>query len=219
MNVLVFSDTHLEKTFDEHKFHFLQKIIQKSDVVIINGDLWEGYIDTFEQFIYSPWRHLFPHLKKKQSVYIYGNHDKKWYLDKRVGLFSKIQTERYILKIKHNSYIFEHGHRFSFSIDKIITQKKMLGVLVPLSTRTQRIIIRKFGSKKIKQLFGSLNAGIKQNMLPTLRKNEIFVCGHTHVAEFDLKNRFVNLGTIQHGLGQYLTIHNDIIQLHEEWYL
>ena len=41
---------------------------------------------------------------------------------------------------------------------------------------------------------------------------EYFVMGHTHVAEFDEKNKYINLGRTHHGDFTYITIHNNIVE-------
>ncbi|KKP50689.1 MAG: hypothetical protein UR42_C0024G0015, partial [Candidatus Roizmanbacteria bacterium GW2011_GWA2_33_33] len=50
MNILVFSDTHLYLPFDGKKFNFLKKIISDSDQVIINGDFFDDYMISFDEF-------------------------------------------------------------------------------------------------------------------------------------------------------------------------
>ena len=108
-NILVFSDTHLYLPFDQKKFNFLKKIISESDRVIINGDFFDGYMIKFSKFIDSPWNQLFPLLKNKKTVYIFGNHDKKEFSDKRLSLFSDSQVSNYQLPTTHYNLIFTHG--------------------------------------------------------------------------------------------------------------
>ena len=99
MNILVFSDTHLYLPFDGKKFNFLKKIISDSDQVIINGDFFDDYMISFDEFIKSPWNQLFPLLKKKKAIYIFGNHDQEKFSDKRTEQFSDSQKIRYKLII------------------------------------------------------------------------------------------------------------------------
>src|SRR3990167_5228492 len=87
MKVLVFSDSHLDHNFEPKKLSYLKKLVRSVDQVIINGDFWEGYSITFDQFLSSKWNELFPLLKAKKAVYIFGNHDKKVLADKRMRLF------------------------------------------------------------------------------------------------------------------------------------
>ncbi|MBI3955332.1 metallophosphoesterase, partial [Candidatus Gottesmanbacteria bacterium] len=76
MHTIIISDLHLTRRFEKRKFNFLKKIIERSDQVVINGDLWDYYFSSFSQFVRSPWRQLFPLLKEKKTVYLYGNHDR-----------------------------------------------------------------------------------------------------------------------------------------------
>jgi predicted MPP superfamily phosphohydrolase len=88
MQTLIFSDTHLTKGFNRKKYEFLREIIEPVDRVIINGDFWDGYLTSFDKFVNSEWQKLFPLLKEKQTIYLYGNHDKTKWCDSRVNLFS-----------------------------------------------------------------------------------------------------------------------------------
>ena len=110
MKTLVISDTHLDTTFDEKKYAFLRSIIERADRVILNGDFWEGITISFDDFIKSEWKSLFPLLKQKQTIYLYGNHDRKEYNDERVQLFSAAQGDSHILKEENTTYHIQHGH-------------------------------------------------------------------------------------------------------------
>jgi len=118
MKHLIFSDSHLTDRFEEDKFKFLYRIISQSGRVIINGDFWDGYLTSFDKFIKSPWKKLFPLLLKKKTIYIYGNHDSPDLSDQRVNLFSIKQTEKYfivsgeiLLRIEHGQNIFKIGDK------------------------------------------------------------------------------------------------------------
>lgn len=202
MKVLVFSDTHLSSKFEEKKYHFLTSIIRESDRVIINGDFWEGYTTSFQQFIDSPWRNLFSLLKLKKTVYLHGNHDKSDYVDKNCYLFSDIQTTRYTLTINNITYIFEHGNRLmSFGDENEACSSKR----VKLTDTVEKTLIRMLGDRYQKFL-KKYNKIIKKKLQLELDHGEYYVCGHTHSAEIDEENKFINTGLIKHGLGQYLLI-------------
>ena len=51
-----------------------------------------------------------------------------------------------------------------------------------------------------------------------MKENEILIVGHTHAAEFNLKERFVNTGMVKWGIGQYMIIEDGRMTPHEEWY-
>src|SRR3989338_7398847 len=111
MNILVISDTHLSLHFEEKKFRLLESLIKKHDQVIINGDFWEGFVISYDKFILSPWRNLFPILKMKNAIYIFGNHDLQEFGNGLFDAFSVSHTNDYRVKVNGHSFIFEHGHR------------------------------------------------------------------------------------------------------------
>ncbi|QQG44528.1 MAG: metallophosphoesterase family protein [Candidatus Roizmanbacteria bacterium] len=216
--VLVLSDTHLSDKFDEKKFHYLSAKIKQANQVILNGDFWDGFITTFDKFINSYWNHLFPLLKSRKTVYVYGNHDKKDFSDERVNLFCNIATEKYELKSGKIKFIFEHGNRLCHLFDESLGIRRMHGALVYAYEPFHRQIIRRFNKKLMRFVFERYNKKIKKKLKKELKPNEVFICGHTHYAEIDLKNNFANSGVNHHGLGQNLWIENGKITFEEEWY-
>jgi len=114
MQTLVFSDTHFSKKFNKRQFNALVKQISYADRVVINGDFWEALDITFDDFINSEWNKLFPFLKQKQTVYVYGNHDDPYFSDDRVYQFCDRAVKEYLLETPSNKYLFRHGHQFLF---------------------------------------------------------------------------------------------------------
>lgn len=216
MKTLIFSDTHLRIDFEDKKYIFLRKIISHADRVIINGDFWEGNGILFESFLNSSWNKLFPLLKQKNCVYIYGNHDDKTLSDNRVKRFSIHQTSRYIMKIKDRELVIEHGDLYCPFPDINIPVSS--NILQFLFDQWERWMLFFFGSSYQKIFFQRFNNKIKQSIQNKLTKNQLYVCGHTHCAEIDYKHRFINTGIIRHGFAQYLMIENEIITLKEERY-
>ena len=216
--MLVFSDTHLGPLFDEKKLRFLTNLIEKADKVIINGDLWEGYFMSFDQFVNSPWKHLFPLLKKKQTVYIFGNHDKRTQSDDRVNLFSAKQVSRHVYKPNGTAFVFEHGDRLWNAGDNGSLRNPLFEKATYVVGAIEYVVTRKLGKKTAKFLLHRFNNVIKRKISKELKKNEVFICGHTHLAEYDKENRFINTGIIRHGLAQYLLIEDGKIKIKEEWY-
>lgn len=216
MRTLIFADTHLGKRFEEKKFRFLKRIITNVDQIIINGDFWEGVGNSFEDFINSPWRHLFPFLKNKKTIYIFGNHDNKKLTDSNVNLFSHQQTDRYELRSNGSVFICEHGNRLiSFTNDsnspKSIIISKTLDYI-------EKFLIRNLNKRIFTFFCRRYNKIIKNKIKRELAPNQYFICSHTHVSEIDKGNKFINTGLIKHGLGQYITIDEGKIDFHEEWY-
>ncbi len=221
--ILIISDTHLTDRFDRKKFMFLQKIIGEADQVIINGDFWDGYITTFSRFINSSWKKLFAQLRRKKTVYLYGNHDPKEMCDKRASKFSVKQLLRYDFKFKDVTYRVEHGQAFepgAMGIFHLIPDIRNVQVAVNIFLgKVEGVLLKIFGIKFVRNiLYGQLNNDVKKKIKPLLKPKEVFVFGHTHKAEIDLKNGLVDSGFIRHGLGTYLTLDENGIKLREEWY-
>jgi len=216
MKTLIFSDCHLGEKFDEEKYRFLKKIIESVDRVIINGDFWEGYEMTFDSFIESKWNLLFPALLKKKAVYIYGNHDKKEFANKKLNLFSVKQTNRYKFASGEKTFYVEHGDRIAPLLD-IYFHPVPRFILNRLNT-IESLVTKNFGKKILYYFYWNQSFKIKKFVKKVYKKNEFFVFGHIPIQEVDLKNHYINSGFIKHGVGQYLIVDGSTINLYEEWY-
>ncbi len=219
MKTLVISDTHLDLPFDEKKFVLLSRIINDADRVIINGDFWEGFLLTFDEFYTSRWNNLFPLLKKKKAVYIFGNHDAKEYNDpEKIKEFSYIQTDRYTFRENESVFIFEHGHRIlPLEKSKPDVKDPKFHQMVRKVDSLERLFIRYFGTF-YQALVSGFNTVVKNRIQHELKDNELFFCGHTHIHEINHKKRFYNTGIIKHGLAQYIYIENGEIIPRKERY-
>lgn len=216
MKTLIVSDIHLSHVFDKKKFLFLEKLFSSYDKIILNGDFWDGYITTFDRFIESPWKGLFSLLRKKEAIYLFGNHDQKQFSDERRNLFSVEQKDTHKIEINSITYHVEHGHVVFPSIDDSLHLSRAL--LLYVNTVFQYV----------EHLFVSLwsphNIVIKQSNQTMKRRLKAkkfphwYVCGHTHYAEFDSKNRYSNSGFIQYGKASYLIADSSGLSLRTEWY-
>ena len=222
MNILVFSDTHLYLPFDQKKFNFLKKIINEADQVIINGDFFDDYMISFDDFINSPWKDIFPLLKEKKAVYIFGNHDQEKFSDKRLNMFSVEQTSKYYLKINNRTFIFVHGQQFRKTADLFIKElfKPLVSLIVRIAHHKRQNLVNIFGRNFLHFRFAYRNIATKRKAIKTIKKNEFIIVGHNHWAEVDEKNHFACCGAILYGFAQYLIIDSTSgkITLHEEWY-
>lgn len=218
MRYLVFSDSHLTDRFEPKKSRVLNDALKDADRVIINGDFWEGFSTTFDAFINSPWKdHLFPILKKKKSIYIFGNHDKKDYADERMNLFSDKQVTHFDLKSGSEEFHFEHGNRLIKLLDEQL-HKRMPPFLNNMYERYEGIMVRTFGRHYLRTVYGSLNKiAIKKYLAEVAQKNYL-VMGHTHYAQHDKDAKFINSGFIKHGLAQYIYIEDGNITQVEKRY-
>ncbi len=211
MKVLVFSDTHLTDKFEEDKYLFIKGLLLGVDKVVVNGDFWDGYLTSFDKFINSDWKKLLKLLSDKDVVYVVGNHDK--------GSNFAGCVEVYLLKVGKNHYRIEHGDR----LDKLSVFDKF--GINPVMKGIYRILklfekwgVRRWGKNFLNIIYKGYNEMLKNEIKKEIKRKEIYVCSHSHIAEIDVINRFVNTGMIDCGLGQYAVIDEDGPHLFEEKY-
>lgn len=220
MKILVFGDTHLGKKLNPSKLEALKNIIEAHDKVIINGDFWDAWKCSFEEFINSDWRELFPLLKEKKSVYIYGNHDPKFLTDTNVKLFSSEQCRKYSFSFGENKYIVIHGDQFDSNCQRM---QKFFNT----HTKLDRIIefpITAVGALHMRVLkykvdFAFLGKIINKKVKNSLEyKDTTYILGHTHHPEISKNKKFVNQGFIEYGQINYVTIDEEGPKLIQETY-
>lgn len=219
MKTLIFSDTHLTNKFEPKKFNYLQKLINSVDKVIINGDFWDGLSTKFDDFINSDWQQLFPILKAKNTVYIYGNHDFKYMSDERVSLFSVKQVEEYVYYTNPKKLIIRHGHQHTPSIQNKIKNQNVLKLLNDVYEFAELFIFKLFGRTIFRYgLYRSFTNSIHRYAKRYIKDGQVLVCGHSHNAVFKPQKKYINSGFIRHGLAQYLIIENKKIRLEQKRY-
>jgi len=203
MSTFVFSDTHLTTKFNQRKFNKLTQLIRQSDQVIINGDFWEGLIIKFDQFLNSRWKELFPLLKEKKAIYIYGNHDDDYFSDNRVFQFCDKATKEYYLETPKQKYFFTHGQHFLFP--KQPKQYK----LTPAPLKEEILHFIQFLAFTILGPFAYPNKfndiSLEERKALTSMEN-ILVCGHTHRPEHRKSLNFIDLGAFNYGYANYMLI-------------
>lgn len=225
--ILIFSDTHLSKSFDTKTFNFLKKIITSADQVIINGDFWDSWFTDFDGFLRSEWKGLFPLLLKKNTVYIYGNHDAKSTCDRRVRLFSLIASDSYEFTHLGKKYRVEHGHKilkgktstFMEWYRKLVSsadKNALRNILFPILHFFEFIGYRYLGGSVMTNSKISLrhNRIMKQSN----KGKKFLICGDSHHAEIDERAKYANSGSILYGNANYLIIENGKIHLHKKDY-
>jgi UDP-2,3-diacylglucosamine pyrophosphatase LpxH len=209
MNTLVFSDTHLGK-YDEKIDQFLKNLIKNFDRVIINGDFYDSWIIDFEKFVNSEYKDLLQLLKSKETIFIYGNHDKKEDINLNLlKTFTKYQGKEYDLKIGDYLYHFEHGDRFIARMKNPFYKiyYKSLDI-IPKFLRNFLYKISNLGYKLFPKQIGENRVGMKRNEFIKRNKptNIFYVIGDTHVSEIDIESKFINTGCIIDNLKSYLVI-------------
>lgn len=200
--ILIFSDTHFwPDKFDWLRFYRLKKLIQQADRVIINGDFWEGYAASFDEFLVSPWRHLFPVLKQKNTVYIYGNHDKAEYSDSRIFQFCDVATDVYTFTSSGKKFVVLHGDQVNPSADEV----------APFVRRRFFVWLNHWfyliGNALFKTQFWTIfhRQNIKLQLLQqTHYPDAILIAGHTHLPM--QTDTYVNTGQFNYAYEQHLWV-------------
>lgn len=117
MKTLIFSDTHFSSRFDQSRCNYIASLINQADQVIINGDFWDMYQSSFDQFFNSSWSQLFPLLSTKQTVYLFGNHDPQSQSDERIKTFCQKTGLSHILESGNKKFFIEHGDTYVPRVD------------------------------------------------------------------------------------------------------
>ncbi|KUK79839.1 MAG: Metallo-dependent phosphatase [Microgenomates bacterium 39_7] len=227
MKILIFSDTHLTNKFDQRKFNLLKEIINSSDQVVINGDFWDGWFTNFDGFINSQWKKLFPLLLKKNTVYLYGNHDPPDWCDTRVNLFSVNSGESHDLLLSNAEYHIEHGHKL-LKKRRSRLLKAYHSFLKKIETSAFNRIIYNFlhlmedlGYKLVGESLVTDSRIAKKNnevLKQANQGNRFLICGDTHCAQIDQNHLFANSGCINYGYASYLLINDGEITLKKSRY-
>jgi predicted phosphodiesterase len=211
MKLLILSDTHFATQFNLKQYHKLHSAISAADEVIINGDFWDWYLTEFDKFLNSPWKQLFPLLLRKNTTYIYGNHDLSKYADERVKLFSKTQTDFVEIEVHGKKLRIEHGHR-------LVPGHKLPKIFSTALTYIQWFMLRSRFLTSILDLERSRwNRIMKQWAMENLT-DEILICGHSHKQELALESKFINTGFNFSGYLQYLWVTEAGFELVNEKY-
>lgn len=212
MKTLVLSDTHLTDEFDQMLFDYIADLVKQVDEVIINGDFWDGYVTTFDGFCNSGWKKLFPLLKKRKTVYIYGNHDKEEMADERVNLFSDSQLQRYTFTQGGTRFHIEHGNLVVPEVDD--RHPKLILPLAPLAPYVFRFLAgRTLLNRFINWLFiDPRQKKIDKKMVKYVKKKlkhsfDVVIFGHSHVFHTECtENIFWNSGCVEYTTISYLLI-------------
>lgn len=220
MKIIIFSDTHLTCKFERDKFEFLKNLIVNADKVVINGDFWEGYLILFDEFVKSKWNELFLLLRQKNTVYIYGNHDKKKWMNQNVFLFCDELVSRYKFRSGNKEFNVSHGDKIYISIgDKHPKLANKCTAFISMNIRNWGVKImgwnfnEKFywSSKKTHKV---LMGWAKDHFC----QNQYFVFSHSHFPEIKDEINFINLGHIGQNLASYVMIEDGRIKLIKEKY-
>lgn len=209
MKTLVFSDTHFDKRFDQRRFNKLADLIANADNVIINGDFWEGLAISFDEFMGSKWKALFPLLKAKKAIYVYGNHDDARLSDDRIYEFCDEAVENYTYKTPSRTYFFTHGQQFLFPKlkDKDSGIKRALKPLTKMdifvAAKIQATMFKLFGPNIFPKRFNKMSLEERKAIAPI---ENLVVCGHSHKPQYQPDLNFIDIGFFNYGWANYMLI-------------
>lgn len=216
MKTLIVSDLHLADVWDEAKAQYLERLFSSAENIILNGDFWDGERIYFPAFLQSKWSRLFPLLKAKNAVYIYGNHDEAIYCDERTSLFSVQQAHRHRITFETYSCHVEHGHQLFRTLDIALHLPRFaLFGLNHIIQPTEGFLVR-HGSPQ--NALTRISNKVMKKRMNIHDPNTWYVCGHTHFPELDTHMRYANSGFIQFGKATYLIASPEGISLHTETY-
>lgn len=216
MKTLVCSDIHLRNKFEPKKFVYLKNLFSQFDQIIINGDFWCVFSDDFSDFFKSPWRHLFPILKSKKTIYVNGNHDPAKYTLGDLKLFCQENVPEYKLQSGKNLFHIIHGHQYlpwtyTDTPQRIqLLRKIYYNQILYFLEATAHFF---FGHHAAKVVSHVQNNIFREYAHRHMKSNEYLITGHSHSPEIDLPNHFINDGFIQNGLAVYLVIEDDKFDL------
>jgi predicted phosphodiesterase len=222
MKIFIIGDTHFSSTFEEERYEYLRKQIEEADQVIINGDFWDRFLVTFDQFVDSKWSKLFPLLRRKNTIYIYGNHDAKVYCDERVSLFSIKQVSRWEIILRNKQkLIITHGDEIAPEFDaKFPRLTKYFSKLYPYEKKIETMVLIKNIYLPIKRYFQIKLLRQVLRHVSKVRKDHdmVFVVGHSH-QHTDLRDRgVVSIGQFNHGFARCMIVEDTHYTLNEEPY-
>ncbi len=212
MSTLVFSDTHFTKKFDQKLFNKLSGLIKSADQVIIDGDFWEGLTISFDEFLKTRWNQLFPLLKAKKAVYIYGNHDNFQLSDKRISEFCDQMVDHYVLKKPNQTYYFTHGHNFLMPVqpekdfDPMRRTKLWYQIFIRFSDKIQDLAFRIMGANIFPEKFNNMTLEQRKSIAPI---NNLLVCGHSHKPQYNPELNFMDIGFFNYGWANYMLIDDE----------
>lgn len=175
------------------------------------GDFWDAYFTSFDKFINSKWNALFPLLKERHTVYLYGNHDKAENMNDMTSLFADYVGKEISFEHNGKTFVLEHGDEIAdtFTIDpKHPFVNKLIKRLSIGIVWVQKFIVKIFGIKTFRALWGLQ----RQNrlLIESVNKNKgpdvIKIYGHTHIPLFSLDDNLIILGGIRLGNANYLII-------------
>lgn len=211
MKTIIFSDTHITHRYNEERGRAFKELINPFEKVIINGDFIDKYFTDYAKLMISGWKDFFNLLSEKDAIYILGNHDSEDYAFNVLRPYFQEITRVYNLKIGKWQIHIEHGDRIAPTLDvyspEIFGNRYMVAVGNLMTDITTKVY---------PDFFRSSNRKMKKWGRKNLSEEEILICGHSHLADFSLEERFVNTGVSKFDYIQYLMVTDSKLELNSK---
>lgn len=222
MTTLIISDLHLSTSVDQDRLNYLQNLFSEVDQVILNGDFWDVYTTTFQEFLNSEWSTLFPILKQKNTIYIEGNHDHAKDTNEDVTIFCTKHLSEYTLQMGKYTLHIEHGHLKSSykqpTADWIVEFYRNIGYNKWFRDPLEKVLIAT-DTDLLHRWHMSTAEKRLIDYASNLPENHFLVTGHTHLPGFFPEKKYINTGYINHSVGYYLLVKPNYLALIKEQYL
>ncbi|HRN86174.1 MAG TPA: metallophosphoesterase family protein [Candidatus Dojkabacteria bacterium] len=225
-NTIIISDTHITGVFHKKRYDYLENLISRCDRLIFNGDLWSYYSLTLDDVFKSKWTGLFPLMKSKKCIFIYGNHDRKEWCDDRIFQFCDEAHNEYHYKEEGVDLLITHGHLLAndsitnetyIKFNRLVNNFNKLNQSYRFYFFLQKSLLFLMGESKYAQLFKKLNDP-HINYAKGLPDKTILVAAHTHSPAFMPEKKYINVGFINFGLSFFLHIDDGKLSLESERY-
>lgn len=203
MQTIIVSDIHLTHHFDERKYRFLHALFSRADRVILNGDIWDSFHSDWARFSQSSWRHLFPLLRSKQAVYIFGNHDEFVYTPEP-WLLATDWGDDLDLPWNGTSLHIEHGHAIGHSFD----------INHPwLANLFREVVPYRLWSFRDVEWNRRTDRAMRIAAAQIYGPHQTLIVGHSHLPAVDLHQNYANSGFIYGGKASWIEMTPTSLQL------
>ena len=128
-------------------------------------------------------------------------------------LFAEKATNKTRLKAGKYELLIEHGDRISPSGDELYPWFPVNKYTMILLQKIYSLVLMIFKDKFLYYYHKSHLDRMKIWAKEHLVKNQILVCGHGHLLKKDIENKYICIGLLRDGYGQYLKITDDKIEI------
>lgn len=229
ISTIIISDLHIGERVNKKRKKAFLETFKKYDRIILNGDFLDDFWD-YSKTMDSKWKPVFELLKTKETIYLFGNHDRdSAALRNATANFIDSYHDEYLLAVADKELVIRHGHRIYPRPDGVIYNnpknilqkfikwvvKRIWSVLYPV------ILITRFSIEKYPKTLAYLqrwfvkpqNQRMKKYAKKNLEPHQILVCGHSHFAEFTPEKQFINEGANSYNRIEYLSIRDEKMEL------